>query len=76
MGRDLRADRMLEVEAIIAARELTQAEAARLFHVTQPRVSDLVRGRIDRFSIDTLVDMLARAGAGVTVKVRGGKHAA
>ena len=72
----IRADLMLEVERIITARGLTQAEAARLFHVTQPRISDLVRGRLDRFSIDTLVDMLACAGADVTVKVRGGKHAA
>ena len=41
---------------------MTQAEAAKLFGVSQPRVSDLVRGKIDLFSIDTLVDMLARAG--------------
>jgi predicted XRE-type DNA-binding protein len=38
-----------------------QAEAAKLFQVTQPRVSNLVRGRIDLFSIDTLVDMLGKA---------------
>jgi predicted XRE-type DNA-binding protein len=36
--------------------------AARLLGVTQPRVSDLMRGRIDLFSIDTLIDMLARLG--------------
>ena len=38
------------------------AEAARRLGVTQPRVSDLMRGRIDLFSIDTLIDMLARFG--------------
>ena len=37
-------------------------EAAGLLGVTQPRVSDLMRGRIDLFSIDTLLDMLARLG--------------
>ena len=46
----------------IEARDVTQAEAAKLFGVSQPRVSDLVRGKVDLFSIDMLVDMLARAG--------------
>jgi len=41
---------------------LKQAEAADLLGVTQPRVSDLMRGRIDLFSIDTLIDMLGRLG--------------
>ena len=46
--------------------------AARTLGVTQPRVSDLLRGRIDLFSTDALIDMLARLGATVrlTVKVR------
>ena len=72
----IRADLMLEVERLIAARGLTQAEAAKLLHVTQPRISDLTRGKIERFSIDTLIEMLSRAGADVTVKVRRRKHAA
>ncbi|MGQ0736434.1 MAG: helix-turn-helix domain-containing protein, partial [Acidobacteriota bacterium] len=50
-------------------RRLTQARAASLFGVTQPRVSDLVRGKIDRFSIDTLVAMLGHAGIRVQVVV-------
>ena len=49
---------------------LTQAKAAALFGVTQPRVSDLIRGRIDRFSVDTLVAMLCHAGARVELVVR------
>jgi predicted XRE-type DNA-binding protein len=53
---------MATLTRLIEARELTQAEAARVLGVSQPRVSDLVRGKIDLFSIDTLVDMLARAG--------------
>src|SRR4051812_22441897 len=72
----IRAELMLALERLIEARGLTQAEAAKLFHVTQPRISDLVRGRVDRFSIDTLVEMLGRAGADVTVKVRRHTHAA
>ena len=72
----IRADLMLEVERLLEARSLTQAEAAKLLHVTQPRISDLMRGKLDRFSIDTLVEMLSRAGADVTVRVRRRKHAA
>lgn len=72
----IRADLMLELERLIAARGLTQATAAKLLHVTQPRVSDLIRGKIDRFSIDTLVEMLSRAGADVSVEVRRRKDAA
>lgn len=58
---------MSAVRKLIEERDLTQAEAARLFGVSQPRISNLVRGRIDLFSIDTLVDMLARAGIQVDV---------
>ena len=72
----IRADLMIELTRVMQARGLTQAAAAKLLGVTQPRVSDLMRGKIERFSIDTLIAMLARAGVGVTVKVRRGKHAA
>jgi predicted XRE-type DNA-binding protein len=63
----LRSTLMIEVRKLIEERKLTQAQAAKLFGVTQPRVSNLVRGRIDLFSIDTLVSMLARAGIHVDV---------
>jgi len=53
---------MVMVARLIADRRLTQVEAARLFGVSQPRVSDVVRGRVERFTIDALVEMLARAG--------------
>jgi predicted XRE-type DNA-binding protein len=65
----IRSDLMIEVRKVIEARGLTQARAAKLFGVTQPRISNLVRGRIDLFSIDTLVDMLAQAGVRVNVAV-------
>jgi len=61
----VRAELMLALERLIARRRLTQARAAKLLGVSQPRVSDLVRGRFHRFSIDALVDMLARAGVKV-----------
>lgn len=63
----IRSRLMNQVITLIEERNLTQAEAAKLFGVTQPRISNLVRGRIDLFSIDTLVDMLARAGIHVEV---------
>ena len=68
----VRADLMIQVQKLIASRSLKQRAAAKLLGVTQPRVSDLLRGRIDLFSTDALIDMLARLGAQVrfTVKVR------
>jgi predicted XRE-type DNA-binding protein len=58
----LRSELMIAVRRLIQERKLSQAEAAQLFGVTQPRISNLVRGKIGLFSIDTLVGMLARAG--------------
>lgn len=65
----IRTTLMIRLSQLIDARRLTQAQAASLFKVTQPRVSDLVRGKIDRFSIDTLVAMLGHAGVPVQVVV-------
>lgn len=53
----------------IAQSSLKQAEVARILAVTRPRVSDLVTGKVSKFSIDALVDMLHRAGLHVQVKV-------
>ena len=58
----IRADLLIELQKAIAARELTQAKAATVPRVTQPYVSDLLRGRLDLFTTDTLIDMLARLG--------------
>jgi predicted XRE-type DNA-binding protein len=57
------------IRELIAHEGLTQTRAAGIFGVTQPRISDLVRGRIERFSIDGLVNMLAAAGRAVHVSV-------
>ncbi len=66
----VRADLMVALEKAIARRGLTQGQAAKLLGVTQPRVSDLLRGRIDLFSVDTLIDMLARLGIGVRLTLK------
>jgi predicted XRE-type DNA-binding protein len=58
----VRAELMLDLQKVITARGLKQAAAAELLDVMQPRVSDLMRGRIGLFSINTLIDMLARLG--------------
>jgi predicted XRE-type DNA-binding protein len=65
----IRTDLMIQLSKLIKTRRLTQAQAAGLFGVTQPRVSDLVRGKIDRFSIDTLIAMLGHAAVPVQIVV-------
>jgi len=72
----IRSDLMIRLTRLIEARRLTQAQAARLFGVTQPRISDLVRCKIDRFSVDSLIEMLGRAGARITILVRPGRRVA
>lgn len=66
----VRSELMIQVRKILEARKLTQAAAAKLFGVTQPRISDLVRGRIELFSIDGLINMLAHAGVRVSIVVK------
>jgi len=66
----VRAALMADLAAYIDQEGLTQAQAARRFGVTQPRISDLVRGKIDLFSIDALVNMLSAAGLHLDVVVR------
>ena len=63
----VRSELMIKIEKLVKTRGLTQAEAARIMRVSQPRVSDLSRGKIGLFSTDTLIDMLARLG--VTVRI-------
>ena len=49
---------------------MSQAQAAKLFGVTQPRVSDLMRGKIDLFALDALVNMAAAAGLRIEMRVQ------
>ena len=66
----IRADLMMELSEFIRRKRLTQAQAAKLFGVSQPRISDLVRGKFSLFTIDMLVTMLARAGRKVVVQTK------
>ena len=65
----LRSTLMMALEQHIRTKGWTQAEAARRLGVTQPRVSDLLRGKINLFALDTLVNMLVAAGLHVEVRV-------
>ena len=65
----MRSQLMTAVMNVIERRRLTQIRAAKVFGVTQPRISDLVRGKIDRFTLDALVNMLAHAGIKVTLLI-------
>lgn len=66
----VRAALMRAIDAWISAEGWSQTEAAKRLGVTQPRVSDLMRGKIDLFSIDALVNMVASTGLHVSVNVR------
>ncbi|GAK71563.1 putative Xre family DNA-binding protein [Agrobacterium rubi TR3 = NBRC 13261] len=65
----LRSTLMMALERQIKEKGWTQAEAARKLGVTQPRVSDLLRGKINLFGLDTLVNMVAAAGLHVEMQV-------
>ena len=60
---------MMSLMEVIRQQGMTQSQAAVLFGVTQPRISDLMRGKVNLFSLDTLIDMAATAGMEPTVKV-------
>jgi len=60
---------MMELSEIINTRKLRQKDAAELFGVTQPRISDLTRGKIHLFSLDMLMDMASTAGMKPKVSV-------
>ena len=64
-----RSELMMSLSEVIRGRGMNQDAAAELFGVTQPRISDLMRGKINLFSLDTLIDMAAAAGMCPTVKV-------
>ncbi|TAM86638.1 MAG: XRE family transcriptional regulator [Candidimonas sp.] len=65
----LRSALMMALEQHIRAKGWTQIEAARRLGVTQPRVSDLLRGKINLFALDTLVNMVSAAGLHVEMRV-------
>lgn len=66
----LRSKMMTALRKFIEKEGLTQSGAAKRLKVSQPRVSDLMRGKISRFSLDTLVNMLADAGLEVDFRIK------
>jgi predicted XRE-type DNA-binding protein len=65
----IRSSLMIALQQHIAQSGMSQKQAAKVFGVTQPRISDLMRGHIDLFAIDSLINMLAAAGLRVEVRV-------
>jgi predicted XRE-type DNA-binding protein len=60
---------MMQLKGYISRTGMSQVEASKLFGVTQPRVSDLMRGKINLFAIDALVNMAAAAGLRVEMQL-------
>ena len=66
----LRAELMLRVERFVKDHKLTQAAAAKTLGITQPRLNQLLKGKIKLFSLDALVKMLVKAGLHVELRVK------
>jgi predicted XRE-type DNA-binding protein len=65
----LRSTLMMALKDHISRMELSQSEAAKLLGVTQPRISDLMRGKIELFGLDSLVNMIGAAGLHIEMRV-------
>ena len=65
----LRSAVLIEITETLKNRELTQQQTAELLHITQPRVSALLKGKTNDFRLDSLVDMAHRLGLHVTLNV-------
>ena len=65
----LRSALMMALKDHIAGSGLSQSQAAKAFGVTQPRISDLMRGKIDLFGLDSLVNMAAAAGLHIEMRI-------
>ena len=61
---------MSALKEYICRANLSQSQAAKVFGVTQPRISDLTRGKVDLFGLDTLVNMASTAGLRVEMRLR------
>jgi predicted XRE-type DNA-binding protein len=65
----MRADLMCQLEILIRDKQWTQADAAKMLGISQSRVSDLIRGKWDKFSLDMLITLATRAGKKVQLKL-------
>jgi predicted XRE-type DNA-binding protein len=66
----IRSDVMIAIDDTVGAWNTTQARAASRLGITQPRLNDLLQGKIDKFSLDALLTLAARAGLEVKIKIR------
>ncbi|MEW6667790.1 MAG: XRE family transcriptional regulator [Thermodesulfobacteriota bacterium] len=64
----MRSELMVDLRKYIEAKKLTQAQAAEIFGVSQSRVSDLVRGKWEKFSLEMLITLATRAGMSISLK--------
>jgi len=64
----MRADLMADIRKFVKAKKLTQAKAADILGITQSRVSDLTRGKWEKFSLEMLITLATKAGMHVTLK--------
>lgn len=65
----MRSNLLIAIEQRVRSWNATQAEAAERLGITQPRLSDLLRGRVANFSLDTLINLAARAGLAVRLDI-------
>ena len=65
----MRSDLLIALTERVKGWKITQAEAAKRLDITQPRLNDLVRGRINNFSLDTLVTLARKAGLSVELRI-------
>ena len=65
----IKAQLMCSISEWIKDKKLTQENASLVLHVTRPRISDVMRGKSSKFTIDALIDMLERTGKHVTLQV-------
>jgi predicted XRE-type DNA-binding protein len=65
----MRADLMADLRKYIKTKELAQASAAEILGVSQSRVSDLTRGKWEKFSLEMLITLATRAGMRVSLKI-------
>jgi len=65
----MRADLMADLRKFIKTKKITQTEAAKIFGVSQSRVSDLITGKWEKFSLEMLITLATKAGKHVTLKI-------
>jgi predicted XRE-type DNA-binding protein len=65
----MRSNLLIAIDQRVRSWKLTQAEAARRLGITQPRLNDLLRGKIAKFSLDALIDLATRAGLTVRIDI-------